>query len=100
MEETEVAVKLEAHEHEIGSLNHRIEEVERQGKSFQELVISINRMAINIENMLKELNRQEERLDLLERVPVETGKMIKSAVVTTLVGGAVGAVVTAVLALM
>lgn len=99
MEETEVAVKLEAHEHEIGSLNHRIEELERQGKSFQELVISINRMAINIENMLKELNRQE-RLDLLERVPVETGKMIKSAVVTTLVGGAVGAVVTAVLALM
>ena len=61
MEETEVAVKLEAHEHEIGSLNHRIEELERQGKSFQELVISINRMAINIENMLKELNRQEER---------------------------------------
>ena len=57
-------------------------------------------MAINIENMLKEMNRQEERLDLLERVPVETGKMIKSAVVTTLVGGAVGAVVTAVLALM
>ena len=100
MEETEVAVKLEAHEHEIGSLIHRIEDLEQQSKSIQELVISINRMAINIENMLKELNRQEERLDLLERVPAENGKLIKAAVITTLVGGAVGALVTAILALL
>lgn len=100
MEETGVAVKLEAHEHEIGSLNHRIGELERQGKSVQENVISISRMTINIENMLKELNRQEERLEVLERVPVETGKLIKSAIITTLVGGTVGAVVTGMLTLL
>ncbi|MDE6202901.1 MAG: hypothetical protein K2O16_12920 [Lachnospiraceae bacterium] len=100
MEETGVAVKLEAHEHEIGSLNHRIEELERQSKSVQENVISISRMTINIESMLKELNRQEERLEVLERVPVETGKLIKSAIITTLVGGTVGAVVTGMLTLL
>ena len=38
-----------------------------------------------------------ERLEVLEKVPIETGKVLKSAIITALVSGIVGAMVTAVL---
>lgn len=100
MDNTAVAVKLEAHEQEIKSIKHRIGELEAQSKAIQELAISINRMAVNIENMLKELNRQGERLEVLERMPTETSKVVKSAIITTLVGSVVGAVMTVMLTLV
>ena len=40
MDGTEVAVKLEAHEHEIDSLKHRIKDLEVQNKTIQENAIS------------------------------------------------------------
>lgn len=97
MDVTEIAVKLEAHEHEIESLKHRVKDLEKQGGMIQELAISVNRMAVSVENMLKELNRQGERLEVLEKVPIETGKVLKSAIITALVSGIVGAMVTTVL---
>lgn len=99
MQDTEVAVRLEAHEHKIGTLKERVKNLEVQSAAIQELAISVNRMAVSIENVLKELNQHENRLELLEKVPTETGKMVKSAVITALVGGIVGAVLTATLTL-
>ena len=77
MDETEVAVRLEAHEQRIDSLKRRTDDLETRSKAIQELAISVNRMAVSIENMLQELNQQGSRLETLERVPVETGKVKK-----------------------
>lgn len=98
--ETEVAVKLEAHEHEIKSLKHRVTGLEIQGKAIQDLVISVNKMAVNMENMLEEQKKQGERLEALERVPSETNKQVKNAVITALVGGVVGAFLAAILTII
>ncbi len=98
MDETEIAVKLEAHDHEISSLEFRIQNLEAQKNAIQEMAISINTISVGIDNMLRELSQQGKRLKELEKVPVETGKTIRSAVLTALVGGIVGAVVTTVLA--
>jgi hypothetical protein len=98
--ETEVAVKLEAHEHEIKSLKHRVTGLEIQSKAIQDLVISVNKMAVNMENMLEEQKKQGERLEALERVPSETGKQVKNAVITALVGGIVGAFLAAILTII
>lgn len=95
--EMEVAVKLEAHEHEIASLKHRVKELEAENKAIQELALSVNKMAVNMENMLEEQRRQGERLEVLEKVPSETDKQIKQAVITALAGGIVGTFVTAIL---
>ena len=100
MDGTEVAVRLEAHEHEIDSLKYRVKDLETQNRAIQELAISVNRMAVSIENVLQELNRQCERLEVLERVPAETGKLVKSAIITTIAGGITGAMVTALLTLL
>ena len=100
MDETEIAVKLEAHDHEIGSLEFRIQNVEAQKDAIQEMAISINTISVGIDNMLRELNQQGKRLKELEKAPTETGKTIKTAVITALAGGMVGAVMTAILALL
>lgn len=100
MDETEIAVKLEAHDHEIGSLEFRIQNVEAQKDAIQEMAISINTISVGIDNMLRELNQQGKRLKELEKAPTETGKIIKTAVITALAGGMVGAVMTAILALL
>lgn len=93
--ETDVAVKLEAHDHEINSLKHRVKDLEVESKVIQELAISINKMAVSMENMLEEQKRQGARLEALEKVPVETNRQVKAAIITALVGGVVGSFVTA-----
>jgi len=57
-------------------------------------------MTVSIENMFKEMNKQGKRLEVLEKIPAETGKLIKAATITALVGGIVGAMVTAILTLV
>lgn len=98
--ETDVAVKLEAHEHEISSLKHRAKDLEAEFKVINELALSVNRLAISMENMLQELNRQGDRLEELEKAPAETGKQVKQAIITALVGGIVGAFATAILTIL
>ncbi|MBD5461998.1 MAG: hypothetical protein HDR24_02900 [Lachnospiraceae bacterium] len=100
MDETEVAVKVEVHDHDIESLKYRVNDLESQSKAIQELAISVNRMAVSMENMLQELNRQGERLEVLERMPAETGKLVKTAIITALTGSIVGAMMTAILTLL
>lgn len=100
MDETEVAVKVEVHDHDIESLKYRVSDLESQSKAIQELAISVNRMAVSMENMLQELNRQGERLEVLERMPAETGKLVKTAIITALTGSIVGAMMTAILTLL
>lgn len=98
--EMDVAVKLEAHEHEISSLKDRVKELEAESKAIQELAISVNKMAVNMENMLAEQRKQGERLGVLEKVPVETNKQVKQAIITALTGGIVGAFITAILTII
>ena len=100
MNDTEIAVMLEGHEHEIGSLKHRVSDLEEQGRVIQDLAISVNRMAVSMENMLTEQRRQGERLEKLEREPAEAGKQVKMAIITALIGAVVGAVVTALLSIL
>lgn len=52
----------EEHNHQ----NRRITDVEDNLRQIQELTISIERMAINVECVVKELKRQGDRLEMLE----------------------------------
>lgn len=100
MNEMELALRLEGHEHQIGSLKHRVAELEAQSMAIQELAISINKMTVIIENMLKELNQQGQRLERMERGPIETFTLVKGTIITTLVSGIVGAVVATILSMV
>ena len=88
--ETETAVKLEAHEHEIGSLKHRVRELEAEFKAINELTMSVNRLAVNMENMLQEQKAQAERLETLESRDGDMWRKVVGHIVTTVIGIVLG----------
>lgn len=94
MTEMDVAVKLEAHEHEIGSLKHRMSDQEEQSKTIQELVLSVKELALNMQAMLKEQGIQGEKIAKLESAPGETLNNVKRTAINTIVGIVVGAFAT------
>lgn len=94
MTDEEVAVKLEGHDHEIGSLKHRMEEQEEQNKVIQDLVISVQKLALTMEAMLKEQSMQGERLKKLEDEPAERWNSAKKTAFTTIISVVAGALAT------
>ncbi|MCI9386289.1 MAG: hypothetical protein K1W36_13895 [Lachnospiraceae bacterium] len=90
MDGMEIAVKLEAHEHDIESLRHRT-------KDLEQLAISVNRITVSMESLAAESAQQRKRLEMLEKVPLETVKLLKTTIITAIVSGAVGAILSAVM---
>ena len=88
--ETATAVKLEAQEHEIGSLKHRVRELEAEFKAINELTMSVNRLAVNMENMLQEQKAQGERLETLESRDGDMWRKVVGHIVTTVIGIVLG----------
>lgn len=91
MTDEEIAVKLEGHEHEIGSLKHRARDLEEQTRVIQDLVLSVKELAINMSNMLEEQRKQGSRLDTLEEEPGENWFMMKKTIFTSVVSTISGA---------
>ncbi len=75
--------------------NKRLELVEESVHQISDLTISVKEMAVNMGNMLKELERQGERLEKLEQEPAEAHKQIKMAMVTAAISTIMGAVIGA-----
>jgi hypothetical protein len=87
MNSEEIAVELKGHEKEIGSLKHRVKDLEEATKLIQELVISVKELALNMKNMIEEQKNQGERLLVLETKPARRW----DSVVTALISAGVGA---------
>lgn len=80
--------------------NRRIQLLEDNVRQINALTVSVEKMAVNMENMLAEQKRQGDRLEELEKEPAETHRQIKLAVITSVAGTVVGAVLMAVLTLL
>lgn len=94
MTEMDVAIKLEAHEHEIKSLKHRMGDQEEQSKTIQELVLSVKELAINMQAMIKEQGIQGEKIARLEAAPGDAYKSLKHTIINTIVSVGAGALAT------
>lgn len=70
--------------------DRRITALEENVQQINILVVSIEKMEVNMEHMLEEQKRQGERLEKLEAEPAESNKQIKMAIITTIVGLIVG----------
>lgn len=97
MNNEEITIKLTEHGKEIGSLKHRVNDLEEDTALIHELVISVKELALNIQSMVKEQERlaksQErgfQRIEVLEKKPAKRWESI----VTVLITAAVTAVVT------
>ncbi len=80
--------------------NKRLELVEESVRQISDLTISVKEMAVNMGNMLKELEKQGERLEKLEQEPAEAHKQIKMAMVTAAISTIMGAVIGALIMIL
>lgn len=80
--------------------NKRISLLEESLQRTNALTVAVEKMAVNMENMLEEQKRQGERLEKLEKEPAETGKQIRNVVITAVVSTVVGAIIAALLTLI
>ena len=70
--------------------NRRIESLEQGIARIEHLNVSIERLAMNMESMVKEQARQGERLEALENRDGEKWRTIVKYVLTTVVGILIG----------
>lgn len=91
--------------------NKRIGLLEDSIRQMNTLTISVEKMAINMENMLSAIERQgvliekqSDRLDSIEKAPAEDSKKFKMTIITTIATTAittiVGAIIGAILVIL
>lgn len=99
--------KLTQHLAEAKALKRRIEKVEKELDITKNLVISVNELAINMKHMCEEqtkqgeiLNHQSERIEKLEKEPLDEAKYYKRQIIGCIITGVVGAVIGAIIGLI
>lgn len=80
--------------------NRRIQLLEDNVRQINSLTVSVEKMAVNMENMISEQKRQGDRLEELEKEPAETHRQVKVAVLSSVIGTAAGAIVMALISLI
>lgn len=90
-EHEEFARRMEEEHHRQ---NKRIGELEDTVRQIGQLTISVEKMAMSMEQMVKEQKEQGERLGKLEDVPAKNWNVVKAAVLSA-IGTAIGAAIVA-----
>lgn len=70
--------------------NRRIELLEENVTQINTLTTAVHEMAVNMENMVKSLNQQGERLEALEGRDGELWRKVSGYVITAVVGIVIG----------
>ena len=84
-EEFRRRIEEEEHRH-----NRRLEVIEGNIAELMKLTASIERLATNMENMVKEQERQGDRLETLEARDGKKWRQVSGYVITTIVGIVIG----------
>lgn len=74
--------------------NHRLSSLEQTVKEIGSLTTSVEKLAVSMENMVKEQARQGDRLDQLESRDGEMWRKVTGYVVTAVIGIVVGFIFT------
>lgn len=74
--------------------NHRLLLLEKGVEENNKLLLSVEKLALNMENMQKELSDENERLEILENRDGEMWRKVTSHIVTAVVGAIIAFVFT------
>lgn len=87
--------------------NRRLSALEESVKEIHGLTVSVERMAVNMENMLLAIERQgnliekqNDRIDDIEKEPAKDSKQLKTAIITSVLTTIAGTIIGAVLMLI
>lgn len=70
--------------------NQRLELLEKNSASLNDLVVSVKELAMSVKQMQEELKRQGQRLEAIEKEPGEKWKKLTWLIVTAVAGGIIG----------
>ena len=70
--------------------NQRLELLEKNSASLNDLVVSVKELAMSVKQMQEELKRQGQRLEAIEKEPAEKWKKFTWLIVTGIVGAVLG----------
>ena len=70
--------------------NQRIELLEKNSASLNDLVVSVKELAMSVKQMQEELKRQGQRLEAIEKEPAEKWKKFTWLIITGVVGAVIG----------
>ena len=87
MTNEDIAIELTKHTEEIGSLKHRVSELEDLTDTIHKLALSVNELAVNMKNMIREQENQGQRIATLEQKPAKRYDTIVTVIITALVSG-------------
>ena len=90
-EYTEFAKRMDE-EHK--RIHHRLDDIGKSVEQNTKLLVSVEKLAFNMENMQKELREQKEHLEKLEARDGEMWRKVVSYSVTTVIGILIGFVFT------
>ena len=76
--------------------NRRIAEMEEHFEQIHALTLSIEKMAMNVENMAKELKRQGDHIEKLEETPVNNWNKLKDGILGAIAAAIGGGIVLAI----
>jgi len=96
-DESSVAVRIAEHGKEIGSLKHRVKNVELEVKVITNLAMSVERLAMSVETLAKEQSKHGEKIASLEAEPAKKWNSMMKTIFNTIVGAIAGAVATGVI---
>lgn len=72
--------------------NHRIASLEESHREIRAITASVEKLAVNMESMLKEIEKQGQRLSALEGRDGEKWRTVVSYLITAIIGLVVGAI--------
>lgn len=87
----DVSIILENHTVRLGNLEEQLKQLQTISESIQNLTISVNQMATNMEHMIDEQKNQGEKIQNLEDEPANNWKSVKATAITSVVSAIVGA---------
>lgn len=87
---TEFDATIRRFEDEDHRQNRRLDMLEESLKKLNDLTITVGKMAVSLETMTKQLERQAQQLTEIEKTPASRWNMVVSAVIGALVAAAIG----------
>ena len=89
-ESKEIWERLTSGESSIKSAHHRLDKLEKMADSMHEIALSVNQTISEIKALRKDFNKVDERLELLEKKPIQRLEVFIASILTGLGGAAVG----------
>lgn len=97
MNPEEIAVKITEHGQRLKSLQYRVDKLEKQQESTNQLVRSVDRLAQSMETMAQEQKEQGKKIDKLEASKSESLKYWVRTILAALATGVVGYILSLIL---